>query len=129
MAEPPPILKCCGGSRDPVQRFGVTLRSQHSDTCPSIVRAALSWIEDNPHGDKIKKRAESVFDAILAERDSLAARVTASEAHIERLRDALGELADAADDLIAGLGNLPQSGRDALEDAAVRARAIIAEAK
>jgi hypothetical protein len=55
-------LGCCGGSRDPVK---------HRDDCPSIVRAALSWIEETNHGERQKMNGERAFDLILAERDSL----------------------------------------------------------
>lgn len=55
-------LKCCGGTRDPVE---------HKPNCPNVVRAGLSWIEETKHGEAIRLRALFAFEAIVAERDKL----------------------------------------------------------
>lgn len=57
-------MKCCGG---PV----VNDQGQHAPDCPSIVRAALSWIAESPMGERHRKRGLAAFEAILAERDEL----------------------------------------------------------
>ena len=77
-------LACCGGSREPIQ---------HEPDCPSVVRAALSWIEDTAHGDKIRQRGEAAFELILAARGAAEARAEALAAENERLREALDEIA------------------------------------
>jgi hypothetical protein len=58
-------LKCCGGSTDGRSD------TQHDPHCPSIVRAALSWIEESSIGESHRKRGLAVFEAILANRDYL----------------------------------------------------------
>lgn len=70
MPEPPQIvaterlLKCCGGTTD-----GTVIT--HKENCPSIVRAALSWIEESSVGERHRQRGLAAFEAILAERDAL----------------------------------------------------------
>jgi hypothetical protein len=58
------LLKCCGGTTD-----GTT--TSHKENCPSVVRAALSWIEESSTGERHRKRGLAAFEAILGERDQL----------------------------------------------------------
>ena len=57
------ILGCCGGITD-------SNHTIHKPECPSIIRAALSWIEETPQGNQMRQKALNALDAILASRDS-----------------------------------------------------------
>lgn len=58
------LLKCCGGTTDETT-------TAHKDNCPSVVRAALSWIEASSVGERHRERGLAAFEAILSERDAL----------------------------------------------------------
>ena len=61
-------LKCCGGYVENDQ-------GHHDDNCPSIVRAALSWVVESPTGERHRRRGLAAFEAILFERDALRAKL------------------------------------------------------
>lgn len=64
------VLGCCGGTTD-------GSHTEHKANCPSVIRAALSWIEDTAYGEKIRVRALAVLEQIVRERDDFEQRLHA----------------------------------------------------
>ncbi len=94
-------------------------------TPEQVIRAALSWIEDTPEGERLRKRAVLVLEAIIEQRDEAIVALVAQRQALEQARGLLDvalALATESEDKIAeAVSSIDRQGAGTVSDRRKRA--------